>query len=207
MKKGSENCHFNEPADLSLCVVTAKGSRVTDGIIANHLFKAREIWPNIPIPEPCRKTMSYEPNAEDIDPNESIPNDKNDIRYIAMRECPDVDIAVVYIKGQYFKDKNTIAVSYYTDERPYLIVMSDGTIKSDYALAHELGHILFHTFFAGIANDPNPYKRPDGTIDYAHDNDSHNVMWPNAPLNAVSTKEQREIARFSTLLGNTSSDK
>ncbi|WP_241667952.1 hypothetical protein [Bacillus cereus] len=118
------------------------------------------------------------------------------------RHFPDAEIIILYSSGLYFADGTTKAVSYdMNGEYPYFILMSDGSLELDYLMAHEIGHIFNYTNRNDNKNEANPYKNPvNGEIDYAHNNDPDNIMYPNVGLNPTVTADQKAKALESRII-------
>ncbi|PEF60472.1 hypothetical protein CON35_30700 [Bacillus cereus] len=201
-------------------------SNATREKIENHIQKASEIWdirfevrygsfphdtttkttdPKVPVGPKDMKDPAYPGGCSLFhQPNRLC---SNRIKYAIVtdyrnRYFPDAEIIILYSSGPYFADGTTKAVSYdMNSEYPYFILMSDGTFESDYLMAHEIGHIFNYTNRNDNKNEANPYKNPkNGEIDYAHNNDPDNIMYPIVGLNPTVTADQKAKALESRII-------
>lgn len=207
-------------------IVQDRSSGATREKIENHIDKASEIW-DIRF-EVRYGSFPHLSNTESTDPKVPVgPSDPYDPaypggctllhipnllcanRYIydlitggRNRDFPDADIIILYSSGRYFADGITKAVSYDMNrEYPYFIHMSDGSFESDYLMAHEVGHLFNFTNKDDNKDEANPYEDPEtGEIDYAHNNDPDNIMYPFVGPNPTVTEEQRAKALDSRLI-------
>lgn len=174
-------------------------SHATPEIVENHVRKARQIW-NIDISYEI-KYWEHTMDASGQSPDRPMPpphtSEDRGLRMwfeTAQMYFPHTDINVTYVYGEHFNDGKTLGVSYDTkDERPYLTILCDGSLKVDYLLAHELGHILYYS--TGQKDDPHPKEG-----DCHHNADPNNLMYPDTPTNPIVTAEQRSKVRLSPLL-------
>lgn len=135
-----------------------------------------------------------EVNAENISMNgKKLMKSAKLLMGLAEKYSPEADLYVFYLDGDQIgatqQDGARVLAITYIDYP--LIIMSNGAQKSDFILAHEMGHFLFNTNRFGETNDPEPIRG-----DTAHNKEPTNLMyptgmyWPKPPNMPLITSEQ-----------------
>ncbi|EJQ78324.1 Uncharacterized protein BC141101_05862 [Bacillus toyonensis] len=207
-------------------IVQDRTSSATREKIENHIDKASEIW-DIRF-EVRYGSFPHNSNTERTDSEVPVgPSDPNDPAYpggcnilhqpnllctnriiynIVTQhrngDFPDAEVIILYSSGRYFANGITKAVSYDMNrEYPYFIHMSDGSLELDYIMAHEIGHIFNFTNRFDNKNEANPYEDPETSeIDYTHNNDPDNIMYPIVGPNPTVTADQKAKALESRII-------
>ncbi|WP_147534696.1 hypothetical protein [Bacillus marasmi] len=135
-----------------------------------------------------------EVNAENISMNaKKLMKNAKLLLGLAEKYGPEADLYVYYMDGEQIgatqEDGARVLAITYIDYP--IIIMSNGAQKSDFILAHEIGHFLFNTNRFGDTNDPQPIRG-----DPAHNVEPTNLMyptgmyWPKPPNMPFITSEQ-----------------
>ncbi|WP_394223593.1 zinc metalloprotease [Priestia aryabhattai] len=179
----------------------------TSARIAREIKAANSIWRT---PDGSRKIefrpiRYYDADFEIVNVDaETLSEEKTEaIMSLGNKVYPSADCFVFYIPGENFSN-GAVAKAYkryINNKEIYFIIMSNGARAriedrwkkgNDYALAHELGHILYYSNSFGNNSDPDPNGADSG---HHNAGDKGNLMCPTLVAGEIPTLKEEQIKK------------
>ncbi|ABS22958.1 ImmA/IrrE family metallo-endopeptidase [Bacillus cytotoxicus] len=196
---------------INICICITPGSNITNNRIAKDIAVAEFIWH--PISFHIQDVLILD---------DSFRFDDYEISYIASiqeqpkvssffhtcaSQAPNCDIYICYIGSNYFQEQSVIACAYSLAKQKHLtgyiiLTNSAAPMRNIYTLAHEIGHILFTRRIHGKLTHADPHS-PNGSEHHPSASNLMHKIVPRpdkVPLDALLTKEQKQLALQSILL-------